>query len=40
LSFRAPPWLFRTSLFLTAPLVALAGHLGGLTVYGEAYFRW
>jgi hypothetical protein len=40
LSFRSPAWLFRASLFLTAPLVALAGHLGGLTVYGESYFRW
>ncbi len=34
------PWLFRASLFSCAALVGLAGHLGGLTVYGEAYFRW
>jgi len=37
---RSPPWLFRASLVLTAALVGLAGHLGGLTVYGESYFRW
>jgi uncharacterized membrane protein len=34
------PWLFRASLFSSAALVGLAGHLGGLTVYGESYFRW
>ena len=32
--------LFRASLFISAVLVGLAGHLGGLTVYGESYFRW
>jgi uncharacterized membrane protein len=42
LSFQRRPTgrLFRATLFGSAALVGLAGHLGGLTVYGDAYFRW
>jgi hypothetical protein len=33
-------WRFRLLLLLVALLVAAAGHLGGLMVYGEGYFDW
>jgi len=32
--------LSRLSLFLTAALVSVAGHLGGTLVFGPDYFKW
>jgi uncharacterized membrane protein len=33
-------WLFRALLWTAALLVGVAGHLGGLLVYGDGYFSW
>lgn len=32
--------IFRVTLFGTALLIGLAGHLGGTLVYGDDFFRW
>jgi uncharacterized membrane protein len=32
--------LFRVTLLMAALLVGVAGHLGGILVYGDSYFNW
>lgn len=35
---RSLVWLYRSALYASALTVAIAGHFGGLLVYGENYF--
>jgi uncharacterized membrane protein len=37
---RRPAWLRRFALFVSAVLVSITGHFGGMLVYGSQYFRW
>jgi uncharacterized membrane protein len=33
-------WAYRTALFLSAALVGITGHFGGVLIYGYEHFQW